>query len=83
MLRKDSEGITPLYREKNWNRIERAKEKKMKKKILVQKWERKRRSNIFRKSHTREQTSRKMQKRIQESKAECKSGRKDGKINKD
>ena len=24
MLRKDSEGITPLYREKNWNRVERT-----------------------------------------------------------
>ena len=32
MLRKDSEGITPLYREKNWNRVERVKEKEMKKK---------------------------------------------------
>merc|ERR1711954_310198 len=32
MLKRDQEGETPLYREKNWNRLERLKEKEKKKK---------------------------------------------------
>ena len=32
MLKNDSEGVTPLYREKNWKRIERIKEKEVKRK---------------------------------------------------
>lgn len=32
MLKNDSEGVTPLYREKNWKRIERVKEKEVKRK---------------------------------------------------
>ncbi len=35
MIRKDLEGITPLYREKTYRKIERAEEKEKKKKILV------------------------------------------------
>ena len=31
MLKRDQEGETPLYREKNWNRLERLKEKEKKK----------------------------------------------------
>ena len=37
MLRKDTEGITPLYREKNWNRIERIREKEIKKRSWYKK----------------------------------------------
>ena len=33
MLRKDSKGVTPLYREKNWIRIERVNEKETKKNL--------------------------------------------------